>query len=102
MAQSENSLKSLVLPSFRNQFQKIIDALRHNNTFQDAPFSLQYRNRTAFDLLLKDAWLAEREALLTSYLPHLLDALNLMANVHNKKRVEELRTQILETLSKNN
>jgi len=92
--QSDRDLKSLVIPNFNQPLQRIIDTLRRENTFHNSLRHFKYRR--ALDLLLKNAWLAEVVALSKSNIPCILDALNLMASVHNKNCVETLRTEVLE------
>lgn len=87
-------LMGRITPSFRRQFQSLIKELKGSNGFHNNLLSPEHRK--AFDLLLKDAWSAEDAALSNSGIPCVLDALNLMANVHNKKCVEELRKKVLE------
>lgn len=50
-------------------------------------------NREAFKLLIR-AWCSEDTAIANAYIPYVLDNMNLMANVHNKKCIEELRKRI--------
>ena len=83
-----------ITPSFRQQFKSLIEELKRSSGFLNTLLSLEHKK--AFNLLLKDAWSAESAALTTSRIPCVLDALNLMANVHNKKCIEELRKKILE------
>jgi hypothetical protein len=42
-------------------------------------------HKSAFDLILKDAWSREQAAMGNSTLPTVCDKLNLMASVHNRK-----------------
>ena len=83
-----------ITPSFRQQFQNLIEELKESSGFQNTLISREHKN--AFDLLLKDAWSAEDAAMANSGIPCVMDALNLMANVHNKKCVEELRRKLQE------
>jgi hypothetical protein len=88
------NLKGLVIPSFSQPFQRIIEELKRKNTFHNPPPHLKYGR--ALDLLLKNAWLAEAVALSNATIPCILDALTLMASVHNKKCVEALKTRVLD------
>jgi hypothetical protein len=88
------TLMGRITPSFRQQFQKLIEELKESSGFQDTLISREHKK--AFDLLLKDAWSAEDAAMANSGIPCVMDALNLMANVHNKKCVEELRRKLQE------
>lgn len=83
-----------ITPSFRQLFRKQIAELKSRRGFQNSLLSREHRK--ALDLLLKDAWSAENAALSNSCIPYVLDALNLMANVHNKKCIKELEKEILE------
>ena len=51
--------------------------------FQSTLINLEHKK--ALDLLLKEAWSAENAAVSNSGIPCIIDILNLMANVHNKK-----------------
>jgi hypothetical protein len=83
-----------ITPSFRQLFKKQIAELKRKRGFQNSLFGREHRK--AFDLLLKDAWSAESAALSNACIPYVLDALNLMANVHNKKCIEALEKEIFE------
>jgi hypothetical protein len=83
-----------ITPSFRQLFKKQIAELKKKRGFQDTLVSREHRK--ALNLLLRDAWSAESAALSNACIPYVLDALNLMANVHNKKCIEELEKEILE------
>jgi hypothetical protein len=87
-------LMGRITPSFRQQFKLLIEELRRSNGFQNTLLSLEHKK--ALDMLLKEAWSAEDAAMSNSGIPCVLDILNLMANVHNKKCVEELRKKVLE------
>ncbi|MEE8571177.1 MAG: hypothetical protein V3S97_09335 [Candidatus Bathyarchaeia archaeon] len=96
------TLTGHMTPSFRQQFQKLIEELKESSAFQNTLISREHKK--AFNLLLKDAWSAEDVAMANSGIPCVMDALNLMANVHNKKCVEELRQKLqeLESVLKEN
>ena len=53
-------------------------------------------HQQAFDQLLKEAWSREGAAMANSGIPYILDIINLMASVHNKRCVEELRKLVIE------
>ncbi|MHA2313734.1 MAG: hypothetical protein ACXACF_00370 [Candidatus Hermodarchaeia archaeon] len=91
---SDRSLKGLITSSFSSPLQRIIETLGRKTSFQNSLWHLKYQQ--ALDLLLKNAWLAEIVALSKANIPSLLDALNLMASIHNKKCLEALSTRILE------
>ena len=50
-------------------------------------------HREAFNQLVR-AWCSEDTAMSLASIPCVLDNMNLMANVHNKKCIEELRKRI--------
>ena len=86
------SLMGRITPSFRQLFESQVEELK--KSFQNALLDLNHRE--AFNLLLKEAWSAEGHAMSNSTVPVTLDVMNLMANVHNKKCVEELRKALRE------
>lgn len=86
------NLMGRVTPSFRQLFESQVDELRRR--FQNALLDLNHRG--AFNLLLKQAWSAEGQAMANSGVPCVLDAMNLMANVENQRCVEELRRTLRE------
>ena len=88
------SLTGRMTPGFKQQFQNLIEGLKSSNGFQNELTILEHKR--AFDLLLKEAWAVENVALSNSATPYMLDILNLMANVYNKKHVEELRIKLQE------
>jgi hypothetical protein len=92
--QSDRELKGFVISSFSQSLQGIIEVLRRKNNFSNS--LLRFKYMQALDLLLKNVWLAEIAAVSNSNIPYILDALNLLASVHNKKCVEDLRTWVLE------
>ena len=86
-------LMGRTIPLFKRDFQKQIDELKNAIGFQNSLLSLEHKR--AFDLLLKGAWSVENVAMANSGVPSILDILNLMANVHNKKSIEALREKCL-------
>jgi len=86
------NLMGRITPSFRQLFESQVEELKRS--FQNALLDLNHRE--AFGLLLREAWSAEGHAMSSSKAPVTLDAMNLMANVHNKKCVEELRKALNE------
>jgi len=80
-----------ITPSFRQLFLSEVEQLRKD--FQGA--LLDKGNREAFDLLIR-AWCSEDHAMGNSNVPCTLDIMNLMANVHNRKCVGQLRNEIKE------
>jgi len=63
-------------------------------------------HKSAFDLLLKEAWNSEQAAMGNSTLPTVCDKLNILASIHNRKLVAALvrelneRESILENFEK--
>ncbi len=88
----EVSLTECSVPSFQQQVHKIVGELRLTREFECMlrPPS----HRADFDQLIRDAWSREDLAFATTALPHVMDAMNLMANIHNKHRGEILRQRI--------
>jgi KaiC/GvpD/RAD55 family RecA-like ATPase len=73
---------------FKQKFQKQIDELKNSIGFQNNLINLEHKE--AFDFLLKGAWSVENAAMSNSGVLCIMDILNLMANVHNKKCIENL------------
>lgn len=65
-----------------------------NNSFYKT--LLDPKHKQAFDQLLKEAWSQEGAAMTNSGIPYILDILNLMASVHNKRCIEELKKLVIE------
>jgi len=79
-------------PSFKHQIHKITCELQRSQEFA---CMLRLRShQAAFDQLQRDAWSRESQALATTALPHSMDAINLMANTHNKHRGDTLRLRM--------
>ena len=76
-----------ITPSFRQLYHELIFYLKKN--YQD--YLRDEGNREAFDLLLKESWGPENHAMAQSMpaCPTVEDTLNIMANVHNRKLIEE-------------
>ena len=83
----ENSITSV-----QQQIHKIIYELQMTQKF--ACMLRPKSHQVAFDQLVRDAWSHESQALATSTLPHIMDSMNLMANIHNKYWGETLRQHI--------
>jgi len=88
------SIMGRITPSFRQSFQKQIEELRRSNGFQNTLLDLSHKE--ALDSLMEEAWSPEGAAMSNSGIPCVLDVLNLMANVHNKKVNDSLRRRIEE------
>jgi hypothetical protein len=81
-----------VTPSFRTSFDQTISKLRSGQGFRNSLLDLNHKN--AFDLLLQEVWGPEHAAMSNSNMLT-VDALNLTANVHNRKLIELLMRKIL-------
>jgi hypothetical protein len=93
-----------ITPSFRQLYEETISELR--TELQAALVDLGHKS--AFDLLLKEAWNPEQAAMGNSTLPTVSDKLNVMASIHNRKllvtltkglkekdrEIEELKQQV--------
>jgi predicted transcriptional regulator len=53
-------------------------------------------HKSAFDLLLKEAWNPEQAAMGNSTLPTVSDKLNVMASIHNRKLIAVLTKELKE------
>jgi hypothetical protein len=88
------SIMGKITPSFRQSFQKQIEELRRSNGFQNTLLDLSHKE--ALDSLIEQAWSPEGAAMSNSGIQCVLDVLNLMANIHNKKVNDSLRRRIEE------
>jgi hypothetical protein len=75
-----------ITPSFRQLYEETISELR--TELQAALVDLSHKS--AFDLLLKEAWNPEQAAMGNSTLPTVSDKLNVMASIHNRKLIAVL------------
>jgi hypothetical protein len=75
-----------ITPSFRQLYEETISELRME--LQAALVDLSHKS--AFDLLLKEAWNPEQAAMGNSTLPTISDKLNVMASIHNRKLIAVL------------
>jgi len=85
-------LMGRITPSFRQRYEEAINELK--TSYQNALIDLGHRE--AFNLLLKEAWCVEQAAMGNSNLPTVVDALNITANIHNRKLIEALRRRLEE------
>ena len=76
-----------VTPSFRQLYQETISELK--TELQAALVDLGHKS--AFDLLLKEAWNSEQAAMGNSTLPTVCDKLNIMASIHNRNSFRLVR-----------
>jgi hypothetical protein len=81
-----------ITPSFRQLYEEIISELR--TELQAALVDLGHKS--AFDLLLKEAWNPEQAAMGNSTLPTVTDKLNIMASIHNRKLIAALSRELKE------
>ncbi|MGB7633377.1 MAG: hypothetical protein WBL68_06605 [Nitrososphaeraceae archaeon] len=70
-----------ITPSFRQLYEETVAELK--SEFQAAMVDLGHKS--AFDLILRDAWSREQAAMGNSTLPTVCDKLNLIASIHNRK-----------------
>ena len=75
-----------ITPSFRQLYEETISELR--TELQAALVDLSHKS--AFDLLLKEAWNPEQAAMGNSTLPTVSDKLNVVASIHNRKLIAVL------------
>jgi hypothetical protein len=75
-----------ITPSFRQLYEETVSELR--TELQAALVDLSHKS--AFDLLLKEAWNPEQAAMGNSILPTVSDKLNVMASIHNRKLIAVL------------
>jgi hypothetical protein len=79
-----------ISPSFRQLYEETISELRME--LQAALVDLGHKS--AFDLLLKEAWNPEQAAMGNSSLPTVCDKLNVMASIHNRKLIVALSREL--------
>jgi TolA-binding protein len=81
-----------IAPSFRQLYEETISEMR--TELQAALVDLNHKS--AFDLLLKEAWNPEQAAMGNSTLPTVSDKLNVMASIHNRKLIAMLTKTLKE------
>jgi hypothetical protein len=79
-----------ISPSFRQLYEETISELKME--LQAALVDLGHKS--AFDLLLKEAWNPEQAAMGNSTLPTVCDKLNVMASIHNRKLIAALAREL--------
>jgi hypothetical protein len=79
-----------ITPSFRQLYEETISELR--SELQAAMVDLGHKS--AFDLILKDAWNREQAAMANSTLPTVCDKLNLVVSVHNRKLIAAVTKEL--------
>jgi len=75
-----------ITSSFRQLYEETISELKME--LQAALVDLGHKS--AFDLLLKEAWNPEQAAMGNSTLPTISDKMNIMASIHNRKLIAAL------------
>jgi hypothetical protein len=81
-----------ITPTFRQIYEETISGLK--TELQAALVDLGHKS--AFDLLLKEAWNPEQAAMGNSSLPTVCDKLNIMAAIHNRKLIATLLRELKE------
>jgi hypothetical protein len=81
-----------ITPSFRQLYEETVAELK--SELQSAMVDLGHKS--AFDLILRDAWSREQAAMGNSSLPTICDKLNLMASVHNRKLTATMARELKE------
>ena len=81
-----------ITPSFRQRYEETIRELR--NGFQKTLLDKELSD--SFDLLLREAWGPEQAAMNNSNIPLVIDALNITANIHNRKIIGSLKRRLEE------
>jgi len=81
-----------ITPSFRQLYEETIAELK--SELQAAMVDLGHKS--AFDLILKDAWNREQAAMGNCTLPTVCDKLNLVASVHNRKLTAAMSKEMRE------
>jgi len=81
-----------ITPSFRQLYEETISELKME--LQAALVDLGHKS--AFELLLKEAWNSEQAAMGNSTLPTVCDKLNILASIHNRKLIAALVRELNE------
>lgn len=81
-----------ITPSFRQLYEETVAELK--SELQAAMVDLGHKS--AFDLILKDAWSREQAAMGNSTLPTVCDKLNLIASIHNRKLTAAMTRELKE------
>jgi len=79
-----------IVPPFRQLYQETISDLE--TELRAALVDLGHKS--AFDLLLKEAWNPEQAAMGNSTLPTICDKLNVMPSIHNRKLIAALTREL--------
>ena len=81
------------IQSFKERLMKQIEKLKKTAGFQDS--LMDSKHREVFYKLIDEAWLTEEEAMRNSRIPDIMNNLILVANTHNKMKIETLSKKIL-------
>lgn len=81
-----------ITPSFRQLYEETVAELK--SELQSAMVDLGHKS--AFDLILRDAWSREQAAMGNSTLPTVCDKLNLIASIHNRKLTAAMSKELRE------
>ncbi len=81
-----------ITPSFRQLYEETVAELK--SELQSAMVDLGHKS--AFDLILRDAWNREQAAMGNSTLPTVCDKLNLIASIHNRKLTAAMTRELKE------
>ena len=81
-----------ITPSFRQLYEETVAELK--SELQSAMVDLGHKS--AFDLILRDAWNREQAAMGNSTLPTVCDKLNLIASIHNRKLTAAMTKELKE------
>ena len=87
-----------ITPSFRQLYEAEVAKLQSGNGYLNSLLDIGHRD--ALGLLMEEAWGPEHAAMANADLPTVMDALNLTANVHNRKLVKTLERRISELQKK--
>src|SRR6266571_4667778 len=88
----DDSEMGRITPSFRQLYDETMSEVKME--LQAALMDLGHKS--AFDLLLKEAWNSEQAAMGNSTLPTVCDKLNIMASIHNRKILAALVRELKE------
>ena len=83
-----------ITPSFRQLYEETVAVAELKSELQSAMVDLGHKS--AFDMILKDAWSREQAAMGNSTLPTVCDKLNLIASIHNRKITAAMARELKE------
>jgi CII-binding regulator of phage lambda lysogenization HflD len=81
---------SRITSSFRQLYEETMSELK----MELQAVLVDLGHKSAFDLLLKEAWNPEQAAMGNSTLPTICDKLNVMASIHNRKLIAALTREL--------